>query len=197
MKYLNILVLLFLVGFSTTTQAEKTFDCSEIIDGVFVVKDCTTMKTILNSYLIKGYATLPEVAKKELSTKNITELIDKNNDGSVMIHEDENFLSVFPPKKSMEKWSITYHNNNLAVEKNEHSEFDFVLMFGMVGMFIITIFSGFSRINTGVLIYLPFYLFFGYIKMKEANFEWTTFCLLLVVLEYAILFRRFRKQEIT
>ena len=139
MKYLNILVLLFLVGFSTITRAEKTFDCSQIVGGEYIIKSCTTTETQLFKYPIKGYDTLPDNVKQKLLKRHIDEA--KNSGGSIVFYEEKEkiLLDSFPPQELVKVWSV-YNDSGLSVGKKESMEPSYLAMFIVIFIVIFIIF---------------------------------------------------------
>ncbi|KXJ97799.1 MAG: hypothetical protein UZ19_OD1000863 [Parcubacteria bacterium OLB19] len=56
--------------------SEKIEDCSEIVDGVYVQKECITTETILEKYPIKN---VPEELLPNLKSEQLDESIETGN----------------------------------------------------------------------------------------------------------------------
>ena len=157
MRYLNIFVFIFLmVLLCITAVAKETEDCSEISNGVFIEKTCNITVTIGNNFEIVGHNDLPEVVRKSLTLKHITET--RSIGGPVKFYEETSIItSVFPPRNGSVAWSVVFDKGKFILKSVLfHDNVHATLLFIMV---ILVAFAILSGIKTPIINFNPIHKF--------------------------------------
>ncbi len=147
MKYFKIIFFLFVVSLSGTTWAyvfPNQEDCSEVVDGIFIQKTCTT-KTIKTETEIARYAIdgLPATLETKLKLRHLNEA---GSSGKPVVFYQEPSItnSIFPPKEENIFWQISFDGEMFTVKKVIRPGINLMSMGIIFILVILSLISGLS-----------------------------------------------------